>query len=315
MRERAGIALFAALAILGLVALLVVGALASFRLAMRSSSFATTDAVLTAAADFAVTSALSNARQLGFDTMSLGVARSVTLIPPSANGIAPTVVATRLAGGVVWLVADATAGGIANGRRRINLVARWRSPGPLPSSALVSRGDVRVAAGTTFGIDTTGDVDCRVAPAADVSVPPGASVTSPPGTSVLSTPIAADSSTYWLSRAQLAQLTAGPGVTHVAGDTTIAGGVFQGILIVDGVLTISGPFTATGILIARGPLVATSGGLVVSGAVMSFAPQTSVPAIALGPSIIRFSRCAIAAALRRAIPLRPVRERSWAELF
>jgi hypothetical protein len=314
-RGRAGVALFAALAILALVALLAGGALASFRLASRSSRFANTDAVLTAAADFAVTSVAMNAVQFGLDTLPLGVARNVAPIPPSTNSVTPTVVATRLAGGVVWLVADATQGGIAGGHRRINLVMRWRSPGQLPPSALVARGDVRLAAGATFSVDTTGDADCRAVPSADVTVPAGAVVTQVSGTSVSSAPTAADSTTYMLTSSQIAQLT-GPGVTHVAGDTTIAGGVFQGILIVDGVLTIAGPYTVTGLIVARRSIVATSGTLVVTGAMLSFAlSQTSVPAIDLGPSNIRYSRCAIAAAIRRAVPLRPVRERSWAELF
>jgi hypothetical protein len=270
-----------------------------------------------AAADFALTSVVSNARQLGLDTVALGVAQAVVPFPSSANGVVPTTIATRLPGGIVWLVGETTRGGTASGHRRINVVARWPLPGPLPLTALVARGDVRLTA-ATFAVDTSGDADCRTVAPADVSVGPGASVTSVAGTSVLSTPLAADSSTYWLAPGQLTQLMrlATTGVTYVANDTTITGGVFQGILIVDGVLTITGPYTVTGLVIARRSIVATAGGLVVTGAMMSFAPlQTSVPAIDLGSSNIRYSRCAIAAALRHALPLRPVRERSWVELF
>lgn len=314
-RKRAGLALFAALALLALVALLVGGALAGFRLASRSSGFANTDAVLTAAADFAITSVAINAAQFGLDTLPLGVAQNVIPIPSRTNGITPTVVATRLAGGIAWLVADAAQTGITSGHRRINLVARWRAPGPFPPTALVARGDVHLGAGVAFGVDTAGDADCRVAPSADVSVAPGAAVTQVGAATVSSTATAADTTTFMLTSSQLAQLVSAS-VTHVAGDTTITGGVFQGILIVDGVLTITGPYAVTGLVVARRSIVATSGGLVVTGAMMSFAPlQTFVPSIDLGPSNIRYSRCAIAAAMRRAVPLRPVRERSWAELF
>jgi len=314
-RKRTGVALFGALALLALVSLLVGGALAAFRLASRSSGFANTDAILTAAADFAITSIAMNAAQFGLDTLPLGAAHTVVPIPSRTNGITPTVVATRLAGGMVWLVADAAQTGITSGHRRINLVARWRSPGPFPSTALVARGDVHLAAGATFSVDTTGDADCRVVPSADVSVAPGAVVAQVGAAVVSSTATAADTTTYMLTSSQLAQLPAAS-VTHVAGDTTITGGAFQGILIVDGVLTITGPYTVTGLVVARRSIVATSGGLVVTGAMLSFAAvQTSVPAIDLGSSNIRYSRCAIAAAIRRAVPLRPVRERSWAELF
>ncbi len=113
-----------------------------------------------------------------------------------------------------------------------------------------------------FAPDTTGDVDCRAVPAVDVRVAPGAVVAPANGATVASTPAANDSATYLLAPSQIAGLVAGPGVTHVMGDTTITGGAFQGILIVDGALTIAGPFTVTGLVVARRSIVATAGGLV-----------------------------------------------------
>jgi hypothetical protein len=119
-----------------------------------------------------------------------------------------------------------------------------------------------------------------------------------------------------LAASQLAQLVGDAGVTHVLGDTTIAGGSFTGVLIVEGVITITGPFAATGLVISRGPIVATAGGLRVTGAMMSFAGSSNAQlSMDIGPAAFRYSRCAVASVLRRAIPLRPVRERSWAELF
>jgi hypothetical protein len=181
----------------------------------------------------------------------------------------------------------------------------------------VSRGDVRLATGVSFDVDTSGDADCRATASRAVMLAPGATLTSAAGVSFSSSASAADSSTYLLTAPQLHAISVnGVGVTHVAGDTTIAGGSFVGLLIVDGVLTITGPFTASGLIVSRGPIVALNGGLAVTGVMMSFAPPSvSQPAIDVGPANFFYSRCAVIGAIRRAVPLRPVRERSWAELF
>src|SRR5262249_17262282 len=107
-RSRRGVALFAALALLGLLALLVGGSLAAFRLRGRSSEFSTTDAMLTAAADYALDSVAASARTLGIDTLPLGVSKTFSLRVPGRDGLAPVVVATRLVNNVAWLVADIT---------------------------------------------------------------------------------------------------------------------------------------------------------------------------------------------------------------
>jgi hypothetical protein len=317
--SRRGVALFAALAVLGILALLVGGMLAAFRLTARSSEFSTTDAMLTAAADYALDSMAASARSLGIDTLPLGVSRTFPVGVPGTNGLTPVVVevvATRLVNDVAWLVADVAASGITGGHRRINLVARWRIPGRPPLSALVSRGSVRLAAGVTFTADSSVDAECGVQPAVAVTLAPGASVSSVDSVATSVSAKAADASTYLLAPSQLAQLTGAPGVARVSGDTAIAGGSFEGILIVDGSLTITGTFRATGLVVSRGPIHAAAGGLVVRGALMSFAlPPNGQQAVELGPSSLRYSPCVVAAMLRKTVPLRPVRERSWAELF
>jgi len=312
---RHGFALFAALALLGFVGLLVGGAFAAFRLAERSAGGARGDVLLNAAADNAIGWTVSEAPTLRLDTLPLGVAALVAAEPPNASGVNVTVSVTRLPRNVLWLVVDAQRPGLAGGRRRVNLVARWREPAPMPPAAIVARGDVRLGGGVVVASDTAGDADCRPGPVASVVTAPGSAVTSADSLSIATDAAAQDSAAYLLTARQLQRL-GGASVVRVAGDTTIAGGAFEGILIVDGALTIGGPFSASGLVVSRGPIAATAGGLAVTGAIMSFAPRSpGRPAIDLGPATLRYSPCVIAKAVRRVVPLRPVRARSWAELF
>ena len=125
--------------------------------------------------------------------------------------------------------------------------------------------------------------------------------------------MAADSATYFMTSRQLEALAIADGARVVAGDTTIAGGSYKGILLVNGALRITGPFDATGIVIARGPIDAADSVHVI-GAMLSFAQSPST-AIALHGGSIVYSPCAITRLLRVASPPRPVRERSWSEIF
>jgi hypothetical protein len=184
----------------------------------------------------------------------------------------------------------------------------------LPPSPLVARGDVRLT-GTSFEVDTTGDADCRANSVQQVTLAPGGSVSSSPSVTKSFSARAADSATYLLTATQTADFASGTAVRRTVGDTAISGGSFEGILIVRGALTITGPFSASGLIVSTGPIVATGTGIVVTGAMMSFALPSAQPAIDLGPAVLRYSRCVITRTLRKAIPLRPVRERSWAELF
>ena len=63
-------------------------------------------------------------------------------------------------------------------------------------------------------------------------------------------------------------------------------------------------------------LTLPAGGLTVTGALMSFAaPTDGAAAIDLAGATIRYAGCTVARAFRVAFPPRPVRDRSWAELF
>ena len=122
-----------------------------------------------------------------------------------------------------------------------------------------------------------------------------------------------DSVALFQSTRQLAALDSTPGVLHVRGDTTIASGAFNGILLVDGTLVIDGPFVLTGLAIVRGAIRSTHG-LTVVGALVSQASGVG-PGVDLAGATMRFAPCVTARALRAAAPPRTVRGRAWAELF
>jgi hypothetical protein len=208
--------------------------------------------------------------------------------------------------------------GLDQGTRRLNLVARFPSIGVVPSGAVVSRGRVSIASDVAFPSDTATEPDCGGRATADVIVAPAADVVGSGAAAARVTHQAAttDSSTYFVTASQLATMGGALNFVHVRGDTIIAGGSFAGILVVDGALTITGPFAASGLLVALGRIDAKSGGLSVTGALMSFAaPADGSPAIDLTGATIQYAGCAVARAFRVAFPPRPVRDRSWAELF
>jgi hypothetical protein len=308
---RQGIALLLALGLITLIALIVAGAVASSTLAGRSSRLVATDAALTASADYALNSVLGNPQGFDLPDLAIGRTRHFT-VPVPTSGVSATVAATRLPAGVLWLVASLWLGGLDSGARRVNLLARFPSLGPLPPAGVVTRGAVR-ATSADFGIDSTTDFDCSAAGAPAVVVAPGASASVPPGTVTATQPLATDSATYFLTARQLALLDSGSGVVHVRGDTVITGGSLAGILIVDGALAVAGPLTVSGLIVARGPIAASGTGLSVTGALMSYAADST--AVDLGAATIRYSPCAVARAFRVAAPAKRVHGRSWAELF
>ncbi|HEY9228052.1 MAG TPA: hypothetical protein VIP11_15455, partial [Gemmatimonadaceae bacterium] len=314
---RNGVALFAALTLMAIVGLLIGGTLATSTLAQRSTRLAHSDAQLNAAADLALNTVLADWRGRGLADLPLG--REVRFdVPIVGSPIAASVFVTRLANGVLWIVADAgDASGATRGRRRLNLVARWPWLGELPRAAIVARGRVRLASGVIVTADTTGEPDCR-APAVPpaVMVGPGSELVSADSVSVAIDPSAADSSTYYIAHWQLPLHDSTSRVVRVRGDTTLSGGSFNGVLLVDGRLTITGSVAASGLIVVRGEVDARLGSLTLTGALLSLAPYNiSRFGIDIGAGLIRHSRCEIAKEFRHAIPLRPVRQRGWVELF
>ncbi|HTE43676.1 MAG TPA: hypothetical protein VK636_00420 [Gemmatimonadaceae bacterium] len=316
MRSRRGIALFAALMLMVLIALLVAGAVAASTAAQRSSRLSANDALLTASTDYALGTVLADARSFRLADLAMGQATALDL-SASASGVTQvTVNATRLPGGVVWLVADATIAGGDQGHRRVNLVVRFPNLGAFPDAPIVARGDVHLGHDVVFQSDASGDGECARTPTLDVIVGPTSVVTGGDSSRVATRPMAMDVATYFLSASQLAALDTGGAVVHVRGDTTITGGAFDGILIVDGVLTIAGTFSATGIIVARDRIVTASSGFTLTGNILAFAnPSNGDPAMEIFGATIRYSTCSAARALRHALQPHPVRQRSWAEMF
>ncbi len=321
MRARAGIALFAALALTAIVALLLAGAVASMTLAQRSSRLVEVDARLNESADYALSTVLADPDRFGLADLPLGVASRFDVPVPGAEGagVSVSASATRLPGDLLWLESQAILDGRDGGARRFSLVARFPLAGSFPPAALVSRGDVHIGHDVVFLRDTSTDAECGKPATADVVVAPGAHVmgTTASGDSVRTVvgAAASDSSTYRLSSRQVAALDSARGVVHVRGDTTIVGGALDGILVADGSITITGPFRAAGMIVARGRVIAVSGLFVGTGTILSFAPASATPSIDLAGASITYSACTVDRAFRRAWLPRQVPKRGWAEIF
>ncbi|MFI5229056.1 MAG: hypothetical protein ACHQWU_08305 [Gemmatimonadales bacterium] len=312
IRARRGIALVATLALMTVLGLLVVGAVGSVVVAQRGTELARAGALLDAAAGEAIGTLLADPVAYAMADLPLGRARaySMSLI----DGGAAVVSATRLPGGVLWLVAAVGSSGPDSGRRTVNLVARFPSVGPIPTSGLVARGSVVASDGVAFTVDSTSDADCAPpSPASvpDVTVGLGATASLGAGARSLTSGAAADPFEYFLTASQLASLDSVGAVVHVRGDTTIAGGSFDGLLVADGSIVFTGAFALSGLMVARDSII-SSGGLAVRGAAMAFSAAT---AMRLAGATIEYAPCQIARALRRATRPAPVRGRAWAELF
>jgi len=305
MTSRPGIALFAALATMVVVGLLVGGMVATSTLVQRSAALTHVDAELGAAADFAIATALDPS----LADLTLGVAHTIDV---DVGRIVSTVSATRLPRDVVWLVAESRTVGALVGRRRVNLVAHWNVP-RVPGAPIVSRGHVRLGGAVAFALDTAGDADCRLSQVVpQISIGTGASVSAIDSVFTRTDSSAGDSATFFLT----APFDTLSGITHVRGDTTITGGQLDGILIVNGRVIVTGSITVRGLLIARGGIDARSGRIDLYGALLSY--EAAAPgqfAVDLGEAVVRHSPCVISRAWRRALPLRPVKARSWSEIF
>jgi len=293
-----------------LLGLLIAGVAASSSVGQRVTRLSHSDAILAASADYALNTLLAQWKESLLADLPLGVATSFESVVQQSTPVLVHATATRLGAGVLWLTADAHIDGVERGRRRFGLVARFPVLGPTPFAGLIARGNVSVN-DVRFESDTAGDADCATRATASIVVAPGATWSSSDSVRGAIDARAADSSTFFMTTRQMVALAIAGGARIVAGDTTIAGGSYKGILLVGGALRITGPFVVTGIVIARGPIAATDS-VRVAGAMMSFA---SSPAIALHGGTIVYSPCVIARLLRLASPPRPVRERSWSEIF
>lgn len=103
-------------------------------------------------------------------------------------------------------------------------------------------------------------------------------------------------------------------IIYVNGNLKLTGGYGQGILLVTGDMEVAGGAEFYGPVIVRGHLKSTGTGGHFNGGVMAANVDLESNTV-LGNSLIRYSSCALATALRASSPGRLVRERSWAEVF
>ena len=127
MSSRRGMALVAALALMTMLGLLVVGAVAATSMAQRVEHLATAAPHYAADADYALTSVL-DAPAVALSDLPFG--QTTTWV----NGTA-TIAATRIGGGVVWLVAEARSLAQDETVRRANLLVRFGTAGIPPAAA------------------------------------------------------------------------------------------------------------------------------------------------------------------------------------
>ncbi len=314
MTSRAGMALVMALTLIALIGLAVAGGLAHTVASQRAAALSQNAAMLDAAADRAIGAVLGDAQHYGLAALRVGESRVFDAPADDTPVISATVAVTRVAGDVLWIVGAATSRSDTTAGRRVNVIARFPTAGPPPAAALVTRGNVTLTDAARFTVDTARDDDCVAGPGPAVIVAPEATTRVPAGMRVDTAEFARDSTAFFLTQRQLALLTSAAGVVHVAGDTTITGGTFDGMLIVDGSLVLRGSFAASGLIIARGVIDASDATLTMRGALLSFAAPSGMSTIFTAASV-EYSPCVVARVMRVALAPRTVRLRRWAELF
>ena len=102
------------------------------------------------------------------------------------------------------------------------------------------------------------------------------------------------------------------GLSHEA--SALSGGEGQGILLVQGNLWLEGGARLTGLVVVRGALVMRGAGGRIAGSVLAGSADVGI-APGQGESLITLSTCAVRRSLEAVAPVRPLRERAWAELY
>jgi hypothetical protein len=289
--SRRGVALIAALSLLAMLGLIIIGAVAASSMSAHAIHLSLADGGLLGAADHAAGEVLAD--PLGFGLPDLPLQRTHMFdVPSPALGLATKASATRLPLGSYWVVGEAVADA-GTGRRRVGVIARTRWIGRPPTSPFVARGSTALSADVIVLPDSGGEPDCAVS-----AVPLPIQTT--------------DSTLIFDTSSQWGALAARPGVRLTAGDTILSAGSFEGILMVAGNLTLDGPFEATGLIIARGRVRSTVG-FHLTGALVS--QSSADPSIDLHGATVRYAPCVVSRLLRRASPIVSLRSWGWAELF
>ncbi len=218
--------------------------------------------------------------------------------------------------------ADSTA---AAGATHLLRVESPRFPG---LAALVARGDVRADGLLETSADDSADASgCGSMAAAvpGIMVPLGR--TAPP--MAVEGREAGNDSTYLvfgtssldaLVRGATLELGAGAAVAapaavvaHAAGDLELVGGSGSGILIVDGRLRVTGPASYRGVIVASGGVEVSAAGVTVDGLILSASADASSVLVKPNADLhLRYSPCAVEAAVWPVGRLRLVIPRGWA---
>lgn len=103
-------------------------------------------------------------------------------------------------------------------------------------------------------------------------------------------------------------------IVHAPGNLRLSGGWGQGILLVEGDLELSGGVEFYGPVIVLGRVSSTGTGGHVYGGLMARNADFGISLIS-GNSVVNFSSCAIERALRGSAKTKPLRERSWAQVY
>lgn len=104
-------------------------------------------------------------------------------------------------------------------------------------------------------------------------------------------------------------------IIYRSGNLTILGGRGQGILLVEGRLEIRGDFEFTGLVLSLGGAMVKGRGAALTGAVIAPSVEVGDPADPVDAPTVRYSSCAVSRALEGSAAVRPLAERSWAQLY
>jgi hypothetical protein len=99
-------------------------------------------------------------------------------------------------------------------------------------------------------------------------------------------------------------------IIHWTGNLTVYGGTGQGILVVDGDLTVSGGFTFDGLVLVGGGLTIAGAGVRMTGAIQ-VDDERGKGSEVVGPSSLKYSRCALARSLLFLGRSEPLWQRGW----
>ncbi|HEX6864309.1 MAG TPA: hypothetical protein VF414_15875 [Thermoanaerobaculia bacterium] len=103
-------------------------------------------------------------------------------------------------------------------------------------------------------------------------------------------------------------------VIYRSGNLKVQNGRGQGILLVEGDLEVRGNFEFTGLIIATGQLKTNGTGNKITGGVLAQNADLDDNSL-IGDPVVNFSACAIDRALSASAIVRPLTERSWAQLY